>query len=140
MTKIDRRKTPEHAAHMRKIGFKKGEGGNSRGGGRKATPPEVKAAMAERTLEAVAIMEDLMVNGRNEAVRQKAAAYFIDAMVSKAPTQQNVEVKHTHQIADMLAQATALRLTDNGKTIDVTPTAIEEAVIVPVREDEHDND
>lgn len=140
--KIDRRKTPEHAEHMRKIGFKKGDGrgGRASGGGRVATPPEVKAAMAEKTHEAVEIMYDLMYNSSNESVRWKAAAYFLDAMVAKAPTQSEVKVNHTHSIADMLAEVNALRLSDNSKTIDITPTRIEDAVLVPLSNEDNKHD
>jgi hypothetical protein len=138
LTKIDKRKTPEHREHLKKIGRKKGDP-KIPGSGRKPTPPEVKAAMAERTLDAVAIMEELMRNSTNESVRQKAAAYFIDAMVSKAPAQQNVEVKHTHQLAGMLAEVNALRLADNSKTIDITPNQ-PEPVLIEADEDDNEDD
>lgn len=137
MTKIDKRKTPEHREHLKKIGRKKGDP-KVPGSGRKPTPPEVKAAMAERTLDAVAIMEDLMRNSRNEAVRQKAAAFFIESMVSKAPSQQNVEVKHTHALAGMLAEVNALRLADNSKTIDLTPLQSEPVRIEADEGDDRD--
>lgn len=138
--KIDKRKTPEHAEHMRRIGFKKGDGrgGLGSGGGRKALPQEVKDAMSEKTLEAVEIMVDVMQNSKNDMARIKAAEYLLSPFVAKAATQSEVKVSHSHTIADMLAEINSMRLTDNSKTIDLTAKAVEDAVFVPVPGDDND--
>lgn len=119
---IDKRKSPEHREHLRKVGFQKGK---KKTGGRVAIPEDVKNAMAERSLEAVEIMTDIMLNSKNDMARIKAAEYMLSPFVSKAPTESKVSVNHSVSIADMLAEINQLRLSDSRderKTIDITPT------------------
>ncbi|MCM2433207.1 hypothetical protein [Agrobacterium rosae] len=131
LLKIDKRKTPEHREHLKNIGRKKGQP-KIEGSGVKKIPEEVKEAMAAKTMDAVAVMADVMMNSSNDTARVKAAAYFLDPFVPKAAT--NVNVNHAVSIADMLSQINQSRLKDETKTIDITPheEPIVELLIEPV--------
>lgn len=117
----DKRMSEEHKERLRKHGFQKGMK-KVPGSGLKAIPQEVKVALAERTFDAVATLVDVMENSKNDNARVKAAAYFLDPFISKAP--QEVTVQHTHSIADLLAQVNQARLNDERnarKIIDIIP-------------------
>ena len=122
--KIDGRKSPENIARLKSQGFQKGR---KKTGGRVALSDDIKQAMGEKTLEAVATMYELMNDAPNPMVRYKAAEYLLSAFVSKAATK--VDVAHTHDIGAMLAEINSTRLKDDRearKTIDITPTRITE--------------
>lgn len=126
--------SPEWAEHMRNIGFKKGDGrgGRASGGGRVATPKETKEWLSGRSLDVAQLLYDMAFDEDVPAKdRIKAAMWVAEMTIAKAPTQSEVKVAHTHSIADMLAEVNALRLSDNSKTIDITPNRIEDAVLVP---------
>lgn len=117
--KIDKRKSPEHLEHLRNIGFAKGR---TKTGGAKALEPDVKAALKERTLDAIETLTDVMFNSSNDNARVRAAAYFLDPFLPRAPKE--ITVTHSHSIADMLSEINQLRLKDereSRKTIDITP-------------------
>lgn len=127
----------EEKERLRKQGFQKGMQ-KVPGSGVKAIPQEVKAALAERTMDAVAVLMDVMENSKNDNARVKAAAYFLDPFISKAP--QEVTVQHNHSIADLLAQVNQARLNDERdarKIIDITPDTETPALRVkPLGDDE----
>ncbi|WVT74007.1 DUF5681 domain-containing protein [Sinorhizobium chiapasense] len=113
---------------LKKQGFQKGKSGNPKG--RPAIPQEVKDALAEYSLEAVAIKRDLMRNSPNEMVRLKAADSFIDPFVSKAAQKVDVDVQVTTHMADILADAARARVALRGpvieaKAIEVQPEQLE---------------
>ncbi|KQY14420.1 hypothetical protein [Rhizobium sp. Root482] len=121
-------RTPDEKERLKKVGFQKGR---KKTGGTVAIPPDVKEALKARTIDAVETLYDVMLNSSNDNARVKAAAYFLDPFVSKAPT--TVDVNHKHSIADMLAEINQMRLKDDSrKTIDITPIAShEEADALP---------
>lgn len=125
-TGTDWKNSPENLAMLKAKGFQKGMKKHP-ASGRKAIPQEIKDAMANLTPDAVRVLADVMENSSNDAARIKAAEAILKPFISAAPTQQTVDVKHTHVIADMLSQVNSLRLKqDNHKTIDITPKEIEE--------------
>lgn len=133
----DKRMSEENKERLRKQGFQKGMQ-KVPGSGVKAIPAEVKEALAARTLDAVAVLMDVMENSKNDNARVKAAAYFLDPFISKAP--QEVTVQHNHSIADLLAQVNQARLHDEReahKIIDITPDTETPALrVVPLGDDE----
>lgn len=134
----DKRLSPEHKEHLKRVGKQKG---CAKTGGKIALPAEVKEAMSTKTLDAVEIVYDLMMNSSNDMARLKAAEYLLNPFVSKAPTEANVTVNHNHAIADMLSQINQARLKDDSKTIDITPTVIAEDVsFVTVNDEDEEED
>lgn len=132
--------SPEWAAHMKAIGRKKGDP-KVPGSGRKKTPKEAKELVDSRSEEVVEFLFRVM-NDEEAQLKEriKAAQWLGDISLSKAATRQTVDVNHKHSIADMLSEVNALRLSDNSKTIDITPTRIEDAVLVPVPDEDTEND
>jgi hypothetical protein len=100
--------------------------------------PEVKAALAERSMDAIAVLEDVMLNSSNDNARVRAAAWFLEPFL---PKQTNVNVNHSVSIADMLAEINQIRLKDDRASrtvIDITPTedSAESLVLEPARKDD----
>ncbi|NTF34263.1 hypothetical protein [Rhizobium skierniewicense] len=93
-------------------GFQKGKSGNP--AGRPPVPEEVREAFLGRSLEAVAVVYDLMMNSPNDMVRLKASEKFTDPFVSKAPSKHDHEVVVTH--SDLLTRLAQAR----GITLEVT--------------------
>lgn len=117
LLKIDKRKTPEHREHLKAIGRKKGDP-KTPGSGVKKIPEEVKEAMAARTLEAVDVLVNVMRNGTKDADRVKAASIILNPFIERTT---NVNVNHAVSIADMLSEINQMRLSNDRKTIDITP-------------------
>ncbi len=90
-------------------GFQPGKSGNP--AGRPKVPDDVKAALQEKSLDAVAVAYDLMMNSTNEMVRLKATEKFIDPFVSKAASKHEIDVAVTHSdLLTRLAKARELPL------------------------------
>ncbi|MGO1160851.1 DUF5681 domain-containing protein [Brucella sp. C7-11G] len=95
-------------ANLRKHAFSKGISGNPKG--RPPIADELKTAIAYLSPSALLTVEEIMLNGKNEMARLKAAEIFLGTMVSKA-TQKvdiDVDVKITHT-AEFLAKAARAR-------------------------------
>lgn len=115
----DKRKSPEHREHLKKIGRKKGDP-KVPGSGRVALPEDVKQAMASKTMQAVETVYDVMMNSSNDMARIKAAAYLLDPFVAKAATK--VDVNHTHDIGQMLLEAQRMASVNHLSPMkDITP-------------------
>lgn len=135
---LDKRKSPEHREHLKKIGRKKGDP-KVPGSGRKALPDEIKDALASRSMEAVETLYDVLMNSSNDMARMKAASYFLDPFVSKAATK--VDVNHSVSIAEMLSEINQKRLSEtHSKTIDLTPVVDFTTTAVPVPAEDEDSD
>ncbi|WCJ63801.1 hypothetical protein [Agrobacterium tumefaciens] len=118
VTKLDKRKSPEHKEHLRQIGFKKNDPvtlERIKGGSTKYTE-ELKAAVAEHSLDALAVVVDIMKNGANEHAKLKAATYILEICVAKAARE--IKVTKEYSVADLLAQVNA---TNPDMMIDITP-------------------
>jgi hypothetical protein len=98
--------------------FKPGQSGNPKG--RPPVPDEIKQALQAKTLEAVQVAYDLMMNSTNEMVRLKATDMFLAPFVSKAAQKVDVDVQVTH-MADILADAARARKSLQAQIVDVTP-------------------
>jgi len=112
----ERKQSPEWQEHLKKIGFQKGR---EKTGGRVATPKEAKELAKSASVEVVQFMRDVM-NDDTAALREriKAAQWLGEISLSKAPSEQKVEVNHTHDIGAMLLEAQRMA---TSKLIDVTP-------------------
>lgn len=111
--KVDGRKSPENVARLKAQGFQKGR---QKTGGREALAPDVKSALQERTLDAIAVLEDVMINSSNDNARVKAALWFIEPFLPHKPKE--ITINHTHDLGAMLLEAQKLA----ARTIvDITP-------------------
>ena len=134
----DKRKSPEHREHLKKIGRKKGDP-KVPGSGRVALPEDVKQAMAEKTMDAVKTVYDVMMNSSNDMARIKAASYLLDPFVAKAATK--VDVNHSVSIAEMLTEINQRRLSETpSKTIDLTPIVDFTPTASPISVEDGDDD
>ncbi len=109
-------------ANLRKHAFSKGISGNPKG--RPPIADELKTAIAYLSPSALLTVEEIMLNGKNEMARLKAAEIFLGTMVSKA-TQKvdiDVDVKITHT-AEFLAKAARAReiIESNGIEAELLP-------------------
>lgn len=138
--------SPEWAEHMRNIGFKKGDGrgGRASGGGRVATPKETKEWLSGKSLDVAQLLYDMAFDEDVPAKdRIKAAMWVAEMTIAKAPTQSEVKVDHNYNLGMMLLEAQKLAgnalPSPEAPIIDITPTHIEDAVLVP-NPDEDKND
>ncbi|MDW9768601.1 hypothetical protein [Sinorhizobium meliloti] len=112
----ERWQTDEWKDHLKKIGFQKGR---EKTGGRVATPKETKEWIAGKSINVAEFMWDLMNDDTQPIKERRAAAVWLGEMsMAKAPTEQKVEVNHTHDIGAMLLEAQRMA---TSKLIDVTP-------------------
>ncbi|XUY28545.1 DUF5681 domain-containing protein [Agrobacterium sp. rho-8.1] len=111
----ERKLSEAQKAALQRNRFKPGQSGNPKG--RPPLPDEIKEALQARTLEAVAVAYDLMMNSTNEMVRLKATDMFLAPFVSKAAQKLDVDVQVTH-MADILADAARARKTLQANVIE----------------------
>lgn len=111
-SKIDKRKSPEFAEHLKKVGFQKG---HPKYGGRKKLDEDLRLAMAEKSFDAFETMVELMETSTNPAVRFKAAEYVLSPFVQRAPIE--VKHEHKHEIADLLSRVNQKRLKGDKEPI-----------------------
>ncbi|WP_050979904.1 hypothetical protein [Sinorhizobium sojae] len=112
----ERWQSDEWKEHLKKVGFQKGR---EKTGGRVATPKETKEWIAGKSQDVAQFMWDLMHDDTQPIKERRAAAVWLGEMsMAKAPTEQKVEVNHTHDIGAMLLEAQRMATT---KLIDVTP-------------------
>ncbi|WP_145643264.1 hypothetical protein [Neorhizobium alkalisoli] len=102
--------------------------GKEKTGGRIATPKETKEWISGKSLDVAEFMYGVM-NDESQPVKEriKAAAWLGEMSMAKAPTQQEINVNHSHTIANMLASVNMDRL-ENSKTIDLVAVEIEDNV------------
>ncbi len=113
---LAKKQSPEFQEHLRKIGFQKGR---KKTGGRVATPVETKEFLNGKGLEAAEMMWELANDPDvKDDTRRKALEYILSISVSRAPTEQKVEVNHTHDIGAMLLEAQRMA---SKPVIDITP-------------------
>lgn len=111
-----KKQTPEFQEHLRKIGFQKGR---KKTGGTVPTPKETKEFLNGKGLEAAEMMWELANDPDvKDDTRRKALEYILSISVSRAPTEQKVEVNHTHDIGAMLLEAQRMA---SKPIIDITP-------------------
>lgn len=111
----ERKLSEAQKAALARNSFKPGQSGNPKG--RPPVPDEIKEALQAKTLEAVQVAYDLMMNSPNEMVRLKATDMFLSPFVSKAAQKVDVDVQVTH-MADILADAARARKALQGHIID----------------------
>lgn len=111
----ERKLSDAQKAALKRNAFAKGVSGNPKG--RPPVPDEIKEALQAKTLEAVQVAYDLMMNSTNEMVRLKATDMFLAPFVSKAAQKVDVDVQVTH-MADILADAARARKALQGQIID----------------------
>ena len=115
----EKKQSPEWKEHLRTIGFQKGR---SRTGGRVATPKETKEWLAGKSQDVAQLLYDMAFDEDLPArERIKAATWIAEMTMARAPTEQKVEVTHTHDIGAMLLEAQRLA---SSKLIDVSPKPI----------------
>lgn len=109
--------TDKQLANLRKNAFTKGVSGNPKG--RPPIADELKTAIAYLSPSALLTVEDIMLNGKNEMARLKAAEIFLGTMVSKASqkVELDVDVKVTHT-AEFLVKAARAREIIEGSIIN----------------------
>lgn len=109
--------TEAQLANLKKNQFPKGKTGNAKG--RPPLPEELKASIAYLTPKAIETVEEIMLHGKNEMARLKAAELFIATHVSKAAQKLDVsgEVQHTFT-SDLLAKAAKAREIIEGQVIE----------------------
>jgi hypothetical protein len=76
----DRDDSDDHAREMRTGRFSAG----NKFGGRTAMPPEFRRACREMSTDALAVIEEIMLNALDPNVQLKAAQYVIDRAYGKA--------------------------------------------------------
>ncbi|GCA50626.1 hypothetical protein CN157_09310 [Sinorhizobium meliloti] len=112
----ERKQSPEWQEHLKKIGFQKGR---EKTGGRVATPKETKEWLAGKSQDVAELLYNMAFDDTIPAKeRMKAAMWVAEMTMAKAPTEQKVEVNHTHDIGAMLLEAQRMA---TSKLIDVTP-------------------
>ncbi len=109
--------TERQLANLRKHAFGKGISGNPKG--RPPIADELKTAIAYLSPSALLTVEDIMLNGKNEMARLKAAEIFLSTTVPKAAQKVDidVDVQITHT-ADLLAKAAKARELIEGNIIE----------------------
>ncbi|WP_037454246.1 hypothetical protein [Sinorhizobium fredii] len=141
---MDRLKSPEHIDRLKRVGFQKGR---EKTGGRVPTPKETKEWLAGKTQDVAELLYDMAFDDTIPAKeRMKAAMWIAEMNISKAPTEQTVNVNHNHQISDMMARINedrqARQIEVGSKPMkDITPAApVIDANFVPLEiEDEGDD-
>lgn len=70
-----------------------------------------------------------VMNDETQPVKERirAAQWMGEMSMAKAPTQQEINVNHSHTIANMLASVNMDRL-ENAKTIDLVAVEVEDSV------------
>ncbi|GAA5657119.1 hypothetical protein Brsp06_03493 [Brucella sp. NBRC 13694] len=109
--------TEKQLANLRKHAYSKGVSGNPKG--RPPIADELKTAIAYLSPSALLTVEEIMLNGKNEMARLKAAEMFLGTMVSKATqkVELDVDVQITHT-AEFLAKAARAREIIEGSIIN----------------------
>ena len=109
--------------------WKKGVSGNP--GGRPAVPEDVKEALRAASPQAVATLVGIMLNGKSEDTRVKAASIILDRAYGKAVAAVDVRVTDTAtahlQILEEIRARRQERLAASGQVVDVTPVHTQRA-------------
>ena len=110
--------SPEWKEHLRKIGIQKGATKHP-DSGRKATPKETKEWLAGKSRDVAEFMYEVM-NDDAQPIKERirAAQWLGEMSMSKAPSEQKVEVNHTYDVNAMLLEAQRMA---SAKLIDITP-------------------
>ncbi|WP_455918654.1 hypothetical protein [Ensifer canadensis] len=108
--------SPENLERLRKIGFQKGR---EKTGGRVATPKETKEWVAGKSRDVAEFMYEVM-NDDAQPIKERirAAQWLGEMSMSKAPSEQKVEVNHVYDVNAMLLEAQRMA---SAKLIDITP-------------------
>ena len=104
--------------------WKKGQSGNP--GGRPAVPEDVKEALRAASPQAVATLVQIMLNGKSEDTRVKAANIILERAHGKAVAAVDVRVTDTATthlaILEEIRARRQERLAASGQVVDVTPS------------------
>ncbi|OCJ61207.1 hypothetical protein A6U96_14045 [Agrobacterium tumefaciens] len=109
--KIDRRKSPEHREHLRRVGFQKGR---EKTGGRTPVPDVIKEGLRSLTPDAIATLYECLYSEK-DAVRLAAAQTILSPFVAKAA--RKVEVEVNHDLSELHRRVTS----GETNTIDIIP-------------------
>lgn len=94
--------------------------------GRPKVPEDVKEALKAASPQAVATLVGIMLNGKSEDTRVKAASIILDRAYGKAVAAVDVRVTDTAtthlQILEEIRARRQERLAASGQVVDVTPS------------------
>lgn len=80
----------EQRERLKRIGFKKGQSGNPKG--RPVEDEALKANIRQKLPELIDRLEDIAMNGQNEASSVKAIETMLSYVLSKASTKHDVDI------------------------------------------------